>query len=145
MDLQNDLGFSLCTMLSVCYVVITSDDRKKSEMGVSADWCVTIEYWRSSSIRVIFVDYQTSELQYNYQSYIQTDSIGDAQSFSSKTPITLSRGFSVETLIGVTLSQKTELNKSISIMKDRIPRGLQHHHKTCYKKGGYCERWACII
>ena len=32
------------------------------------------------------------------------DSIGDAQSFSGKTSITPSRGFSVETLIGVTLS-----------------------------------------
>jgi len=33
---------------------------------VSADWCVTVEHWRLSSIRVIFVNYQTSELQYNY-------------------------------------------------------------------------------
>ena len=32
------------------------------------------------------------------------DSIGDAQGFSGKTLIILSRGFSVETLIGVTLS-----------------------------------------
>jgi len=32
------------------------------------------------------------------------DSIGNAQGFSGKTPITLSRGFSVETLTGVTLS-----------------------------------------
>ena len=37
MDLQNDLSFSLCTMLSVYCIVITSDDRKKSEMKVSAD------------------------------------------------------------------------------------------------------------
>jgi len=36
-DLWNDLGFSLCTMPFVCYVVITLDDREKSEMGVSAD------------------------------------------------------------------------------------------------------------
>jgi len=35
-------------------------------MGVSADWCVAIEYWGLSSIRVIFVIYQTSELQCNY-------------------------------------------------------------------------------
>ena len=35
-------------------------------MRVSADWYITIEHWRLSSIRVIFVDYQTSELQYNY-------------------------------------------------------------------------------
>jgi len=25
-------------------VVATSDDRKKSKMGVSAEWCVAIEY-----------------------------------------------------------------------------------------------------
>ena len=51
-DLWNDLSFSLCAMLSVCYMVATSDSRKKSEMEVSADWYVTIEYQRSSSIRV---------------------------------------------------------------------------------------------
>ena len=66
MDLWNNLGFSLCAMPSVCYVVATSDDREKSKMGVSADWCIAIEHWRSSSIRVIFVDYQTSKLQCNY-------------------------------------------------------------------------------
>jgi len=65
-DLWNDLGFSLCAALSVCCIVTTSDDRKKSKMGVSADWCVTIEYQRSSLIRVVFIDYQTSKLQYNY-------------------------------------------------------------------------------
>ena len=43
-------------------MVATSDKRKKSEMGVSADWCVTIEHWKLSSIRVIFINYQTSEL-----------------------------------------------------------------------------------
>jgi len=53
-------------MPSIYYVVATSDNRKKSEMRVSANWCVAIEYWGSSSIRVIFVDYQTSKLQYNY-------------------------------------------------------------------------------
>ena len=66
MDLWNDLGFSLCAALSVCHMVITSDDRKKSEMEVSADWCVAVEYQRSSSIRVIFINYQTSKLQCNY-------------------------------------------------------------------------------
>ena len=50
------------------------------------------------------------------------DSIEDAQGFSSKTPMTLSGGFSVETLTGVTLSWKTKLNRGISTMKDRIPR-----------------------
>jgi len=29
-------------------------------------WCVAIEHWRLSSIRIIFVDYQTSKLQCNY-------------------------------------------------------------------------------
>jgi len=49
------------------------------------------------------------------------ESIGDAQGFSGKTPITLSRGFSIETLIGVTLSWKTKLDRSISTMEDGIP------------------------
>ena len=136
MDLWNNLGFSLCAVPSVCHVVATSDDGKKSDMGMSADWCVTVEYWRSSSIRVIFVDYQTSELQCNYQSYIQTESLVDAQGFSGNNPITLSRGFSVETLTGVTLSWKTKLNKSTSTVEDRIPGRLQHYHKTCCEKGG---------
>jgi len=64
------------------------------------------------------------------------ESIGDAQGFSGKTPITPSRGFSVETLTGVTPSWKTELNRSISAMEDRISGWLQHHYKTCCKKGG---------
>ncbi len=66
MDLWNNLGFSLYAALSVYCVVTTSDDEKKSEIGVSADWCVAIEYQQLSSIRVIFVNYQTSELQCNY-------------------------------------------------------------------------------
>ena len=73
------------------------------------------------------------------------DSIGDAQGFSGETPITLSRGFSVETLTGVTLSWRTELNRSIYAMEDRIPGGLQHCHKMCCEKGGHCGRRACII
>ena len=48
------------------------------------------------------------------------DSIGDAWSFSDKTSIIPSRDFSVETLIEVTLSWKTELNKSISAVEDGI-------------------------
>jgi len=44
MDLWNDLGFSLCAALSVCCAVTTSDDGKKSEMGVNADWCIAIEH-----------------------------------------------------------------------------------------------------
>jgi len=35
-------------------------------MEVSTDWYIAIEYQRSSSIEVIFVDYQTSKLQNNY-------------------------------------------------------------------------------
>jgi len=31
-------------------------------MRVISNWHVTIKYWISSSIRVIFVDYQTSKL-----------------------------------------------------------------------------------
>ena len=64
------------------------------------------------------------------------DIIGDAQSFSSKAPITPSSDFSIETLTVVTLSWKTQLNRSISTVEDRIPGELQHHHKTCCKKGG---------
>ena len=71
--------------------------------------------------------------------------IGDTQGFISKTPITPSGDFSVETLTGVTLSWKTELNRSISAIEDRIPRGLQHRHKTCFKKGGCYGRQACMI
>ena len=52
------------------------------------------------------------------------------------TPIALSGGFSVETLTGVTLSWKTELNRSISVIEDRIPGRLQHCHETCCEKGG---------
>ena len=44
MDLWNDLGFSLYAVPSVCCIVTTSDDGKKSEIRVSADWCVTVEH-----------------------------------------------------------------------------------------------------
>jgi len=71
MNLWNDLGFSLYAALSACCIVATSDRRKKSEMEVSADWYIAIEHQRLSLIRVIFVDYQTSKLQYDYKSYIQ--------------------------------------------------------------------------
>ena len=43
-NLWNDLGFSLCTALSVYYVVAISEERRKSEMGVSVDWYVTVEH-----------------------------------------------------------------------------------------------------
>jgi len=62
------------------------------------------------------------------------DSIEDAWSFSGKTLITPSRGFSVEILTGVTPLWKTELNRSISAMEDGISRWVQHCHKMCCKK-----------
>jgi len=65
-DLWNDLGFSLYATPPVCHMITTSDRRKKFRLEVSTDWYVTIEHWRSSSIEVIFVDYQTSKLQCNY-------------------------------------------------------------------------------
>jgi len=43
-DLWNNLGFSLYAVPSVCYMVTTLDDGKKSEMGVSADWYVTVKH-----------------------------------------------------------------------------------------------------
>jgi len=73
------------------------------------------------------------------------DTIGDAQGFSGKAFITPSRGFSIETLIGVTPSWKTKLNRSISTVEDRISKWLQHHHKACCEKGSHYGRWACII
>jgi len=73
------------------------------------------------------------------------ESIGDAWGFSGKTPIALSGGFSVETLTGVTLSWKTELNRSISVVEDGISGGLQHRHEICCKKGGRRGRWACMV
>jgi len=42
--LWNNLGFSLYTAPPACCVVAISDRRKKSEIEVSADWCVTIEH-----------------------------------------------------------------------------------------------------
>jgi len=42
--LGNNLGFSLYAALSVFHVVATSDDRKRSKIGVSADWCVVVEH-----------------------------------------------------------------------------------------------------
>ena len=61
------------------------------------------------------------------------------------TPIILSGSFSVETLTGLTLSWKTELNRSISVMEDGIPGGLQHYHETCCEKGGHHGRRVCMV
>ena len=71
--------------------------------------------------------------------------IGDTWGFSGKTPIAPSGGFSVETLTGATPSWKTELNRSISAVEDRIPRGLQHRHKTCCEKGSCRGRQAYSV
>jgi len=73
------------------------------------------------------------------------DSIGDVWSFSSKIPITSSEGFSVSTLTEVTPLWKTKLNRSISVVKDKISRWLQHYYKICYKKNSHCERQACMF
>jgi len=54
------------------------------------------------------------------------DIIGDAWDFSGKVSITLSRDFSVKTLIEVTPLWKTMLNRSISAIEDRISGWLQH-------------------
>ena len=51
-DLWNDLGFSLCAAPSVCHVVTASDEGGKVWVGVSTNWCVTVEHWRLSSMRV---------------------------------------------------------------------------------------------
>ena len=67
---------------------------------------------------------------------MQSGRIGDAWGFSVTTPITPSGSFSVETLTGSTPSWKNELNRSISVVEDGIPRELQHHHETCCEKGG---------
>jgi len=64
------------------------------------------------------------------------ESIRDAQGLSSKTLITLSRSFNVKILTEVTPSWKTELNRSISTIEDRIPGWLQYRHKMCCEKGG---------
>jgi len=43
-NLWNNLGFSLYAAPSICHIVITSNEWIQSEIGVSADWCVAIEY-----------------------------------------------------------------------------------------------------
>ena len=49
---RNGLGFNLCAVPSVYHVVTTSDEEEKVQVGVSTDWCVAVEHWRSSSMRV---------------------------------------------------------------------------------------------
>jgi len=43
-NLWNDFGFSLYAVLSVYYMVTTSNNRKKSKMGVSTDWYVAVKH-----------------------------------------------------------------------------------------------------
>ena len=57
-DLLNNLGFSLCAVPPVCYMVATSDGRKKSKMEVSADlvcchWTPEIEFNKNLSLLII--------------------------------------------------------------------------------------------
>ena len=61
-NLWNNLSFSLYAASSVCYVVTILDKRKKSEIKVSTDWYIAIKHQRLSSIKVIFVNYQTNKL-----------------------------------------------------------------------------------
>ena len=61
--------------------------------------------------------------------------IGDAWGFSGKTPIAPSRGFSVETLTGATLSWKTELNRSNRGFTTETP--SISYTTTLYKTSSY--------
>jgi len=58
---QNNLSSSLYAMLFVCHMVPTSDKWMKSRMKVSTDIGML-----PLNKEVIFIDYQTSELQCNY-------------------------------------------------------------------------------
>jgi len=122
-DSWNDLGFSLCAMLSVCHIVTISDERKKSEIRVSANlvyhcWTSEIKFNKNLSLSIIrLANYSvTTSLIYEFLLWEML------QGFSDIASVTLSGGFSVETLTGVTLPWKTELNRSISVMEDRISR-----------------------
>ena len=71
--LLNDLGFSLCAALPICYVVTTSDNKKKSKMEVRANlvcYCQTpeIEFNKSLSLSIIkLANYSvTTSLIYRY-------------------------------------------------------------------------------
>ena len=71
--LLNNLGFSLCAAPPVCHVVAISDNRKKSEMEVSADlvyhcWILGIEFNKSlSSLIIRLANYSvTTSLIYEF-------------------------------------------------------------------------------
>ena len=95
-------------------------------MGVSTDWCVTVKHWKLSSIRIIFIDSQTSELQYNYQSYIQVYTIEDTWGFSSIVlqPRDLRVGQQKESCIGLTQENSIENSVQDCPPYIQIPNGL---------------------
>ena len=122
-------------------------------MRASVNWCIAVEHQRLSSIRIIFVNYQTSELQCNYQSYIQVLTIENTQDFSDIASIAPSRGFSSGTMtrvwlcyrrlsqIGVrTLLQKTESDRSISVKKTEYLNCCITAMRTCYGKDGLVDQ-----
>ena len=112
-------------------------------MKVSIDWYIAVEYQRLSSIRIIFVDYQTSKLQYNYQSYIQVYSIKDTQGFRGIVPIAPSGGFSIETLIGVQLCHERLSQIEVSpSWKIESPDCYITAIWACCKKDSYYRRQA---
>jgi len=50
---QNNLGFSLCITLSVCYIITISENWIKSKERVSTDvGMLPFEHWKSSSIEI---------------------------------------------------------------------------------------------
>ena len=42
--LWNNLGFSLCAVLSICYMITTLDEKKKPEIEMSTNWYITVKY-----------------------------------------------------------------------------------------------------
>ena len=93
---QNGLGLNLCVVSPISHIVAISENGlvRSIRRGVKH---IAIN---TRDLASTLVNYQASKLQYNYQSHIQIDIIGDVQGFSDKAPITLSGGFSVETLTG---------------------------------------------
>ena len=110
--------------------------KEEVQNRVSTNWCIAIKHQGLSLIEVIFIDYQTSELQFNYQSYIQIHTIGDVQGFSGIALITLSRGFSVETLTGVELCHGRPSWIGVSpSQKTKSPDCYTNTVQVCCKEG----------
>jgi len=72
-DLWNNLGFSLCAVPSVCYMVTISENRKKSKIGVSTNlvyhhWIPEVEFNKNLSLSIIrLVNYSiTTSLIYEF-------------------------------------------------------------------------------